>query len=398
MGFDSGASSSCSGRRIKPDGRSFEYGSAVGCEFLFARWRVCRLRLDHAIETVPAVTRRFLTTSLQTPHLWRTWLGCILCNSVFTTVHTEVVSPVTVEITAAQNQAPVVNAGPNQTITLPVNQVTLLGSTTDDGLPNGTLAITWSVVSGGTVSFYNPNEASTQASFSSAGTYVLKLTANDSQLQSSATTTVTVNPPVDQPPAVNAGPNQTITLPANVVMLNGSATDGGLPLTTSWTMASGPAPVLFANSTVPVTTAMFTIAGFYTLQLSASNGQTSASATMTVTVNPQANTPPSGSIVLSPSSAGPILTATVQQLQATVTNNTGGAITNQLVSFVVTGPNQTSGTATTNSSGVATFSYTGTKAGVDAVVATATVGVLPLTSNTSMISWVVQSSALPPQP
>jgi hypothetical protein len=302
--------------------------------------------------------------------------------------------PVTVEITAAQNQAPVVNAGPNQTITLPVNQVTLLGSTTDDGLPNGTLAITWSVVSGGTVSFYNPNEASTQASFSSAGTYVLKLTANDSQLQSSATTTVTVNPPVDQPPAVNAGPNQTITLPANVVMLNGSATDGGLPLTTSWTMASGPAPVLFANSTVPVTTAMFTIAGFYTLQLSASNGQTSASATMTVTVNPQANTPPSGSIVLSPSSAGPILTATVQQLQATVTNNTGGAITNQLVSFVVTGPNQTSGTATTNSSGVATFSYTGTKAGVDAVVATATVGVLPLTSNTSMISWVVQSSGI----
>jgi len=303
--------------------------------------------------------------------------------------------PVTVEITAAQNQAPVVNAGPNQTITLPVNQVTLLGTATDDGLPNGTLAITWSVVSGlGTVSFYNPNEASTQASFSSAGTYVLKLTANDSQLQSSATTTVTVNPPLDQPPVVNAGPNQTITLPANVVTLNGSATDGGLPLTTSWTMASGPAPVLFANSTMPVTTAMFTIAGLYTLQLSASNGQTSASATTTVTVNPQANTPPSGSIVLSPSSAGPILTATVQQVQATVTNNTGGGITNQLVSFAVTGPNQTSGTATTNSSGVATFSYTGTKAGVDAVVATATLGVLPLTSNTSMISWVVQSPAI----
>ena len=110
--------------------------------------------------------------------------------------------------------APVVNAEPNQTITLPVNTVTLNGTATDDGLPNGTLIITWSVVSGpGTVTFFNPDEAVSGAMFSAAGVYVLKLTANDTQLQTSATTTVTVNPPVDQPPVVNAGsqPNHYVT-------------------------------------------------------------------------------------------------------------------------------------------------------------------------------------------
>jgi len=305
-------------------------------------------------------------------------------------------SPVTTWIKAeSQNQAPVVSAGPNQTITLPINTVSLNGTATDDGLPNGTLIITWSVVSGpGTVTFFNPNEAVTQATFSAAGTYVLRLTANDTLLSTSATTTVMVNPPLDQPPVVSAGPNQTITLPANIVTLNGSATDGGLPLTTTWSVVSGAGPVLFANGSVPVTTAMFTIAGVYDLRLTASNGQTSASADATITVNPQPNTPPSGTIVLTPASAGPINTGTAQQLQATVTNNLGGAITNTLVTFKVSGPNATTGTATTNSNGVATFSYTGTKAGVDAVVATATVGSLPLTSNSSMISWVLSSPGI----
>jgi K319-like protein/IPT/TIG domain-containing protein/Big-like domain-containing protein len=304
--------------------------------------------------------------------------------------------PVTTWIKAeSTNLAPVVSAGANQTITLPINSVTLNGSATDDGLPNGTLVITWSVVSGpGTVAFFNPNEASTQATFSAAGAYVLKLTANDTLLLNSATTTVTVNPPVDQPPVVSAGPNQTITLPANIVTLNGSATNGGLPLTTTWSVVSGAGPVLFANGTVPVTTAMFSIAGVYDLRLTASNGQTSASADATITVNPQPNTPPSGTIVLAPASAGPINTGTAQQLQATVTNNLGGAITNTLVTFTVSGPNATSGTATTNSNGVATFSYTGTKAGVDAIVATATVGLLMLTSNSSMISWVLSSPGI----
>jgi RHS repeat-associated protein len=288
----------------------------------------------------------------------------------------------------ATNEAPVVSAGPNLTITLPTNSVTLNGSATDDGLPNNTLTISWTQVSGpGTATFSSPSTAVTQATFPVAGTYVLQLSADDSELTSTSQVTVTVYPPLQ----VTVGSNQTITLPVNFVSLTGSASGGGLPITTTWSTVSGPSPAFFASVSSPNTTAAFSAAGVYTLALTATNGEATVSANTTITVNPASNTPPGASIVLTPASAGPILTGTAQQLQATVTNNTGGAIANTSVTFTVTGPNGTSGAATTNSSGVATFSYTGTKIGVDAVVATATVGELPLTSNTSMISWVAQS-------
>jgi hypothetical protein len=79
------------------------------------------------------------------------------------------------------NAAPVVNAGYNQSVTLPAS-ATLYGSASDDGFPTppGTLTRTWSKTSGpGTVSFGSPNSAETTASFSSEGNYVLRLTASD---------------------------------------------------------------------------------------------------------------------------------------------------------------------------------------------------------------------------
>lgn len=82
--------------------------------------------------------------------------------------------------TVTSNAAPVVSAGYNQTIFLPAT-ATLYGTVTDDGQPiGGTLALTWSKVSGpGTVSFGSPNSALTTATFSTEGEYVLRLTAND---------------------------------------------------------------------------------------------------------------------------------------------------------------------------------------------------------------------------
>src|SRR5207244_3006489 len=110
---------------------------------------------------------------------------------------------------------PAVSAGSNQTVTLPAS-ASLTGTATDDGLPAGsTLTVTWSKFSGpGTATFGNVNALSTIASFSSAGTYVLRLTASDSELSRSADVTIPAPPP-NQPPAVSAGFNQTITLPAS---------------------------------------------------------------------------------------------------------------------------------------------------------------------------------------
>ena len=64
------------------------------------------------------------------------------------------------------------NAGADQTITLP-SSATLSGTVSDDGLPTpGTVTLNWARVSGpGTVTFSTPTAATTTASFSVAGTY-----------------------------------------------------------------------------------------------------------------------------------------------------------------------------------------------------------------------------------
>ena len=94
------------------------------------------------------------------------------------------------------NKAPVVNAGPDQTITLP-DSATLTGSAPDDGIPSPPAAstYTWSKVTGpGTVTFGDMHAASTTASFSTSGSYSLKLTASDSVFTGTDTVVVTVNP------------------------------------------------------------------------------------------------------------------------------------------------------------------------------------------------------------
>jgi hypothetical protein len=90
------------------------------------------------------------------------------------------------------NQPPSVSAGPDLAVDLSA-AASLDGTVTDDGLPSGTLTTTWTRVSGpGTVSFGNPNAVDTSATFSSVGSYVLRLAANDGELQVSDETTVTV--------------------------------------------------------------------------------------------------------------------------------------------------------------------------------------------------------------
>ena len=90
------------------------------------------------------------------------------------------------------NMPPCANAGADQTTAS--TSVNLLGSAVDDGDPtSGSLTKTWSKVSGpGTVTFGNANSLTTTASFSSPGVYVLRLTANDSQLQGSDEVQITV--------------------------------------------------------------------------------------------------------------------------------------------------------------------------------------------------------------
>src|SRR3989454_4005848 len=94
------------------------------------------------------------------------------------------------------NQAPVVNAGADQVITLP-SIANLTGAASDDGQPNppGALTTTWSQVSGpGMVSFSNASALNSTATFSASGAYVLRLTVSDGALAGSDDVATTVNP------------------------------------------------------------------------------------------------------------------------------------------------------------------------------------------------------------
>ena len=209
-------------------------------------------------------------------------------------------------------QALTVSAGPGQTITLPVNKVTMNGSASGG---NGPLTITWSTVSGpASVIFSAPNAAVTQATFGAAGTYVLQLSATDGTTTVASTATVVVNAGPPPPITVSAGPSQTITLPTNSVTLNGSAIGGKPPLTITWSEVSGPATVTFSSPNSAVTQATFTTFGIYVLQLTATDGTSTASITTSVTVNPvpivvsaganQTITLPTNSVTLNGSASG----------------------------------------------------------------------------------------------
>ena len=127
------------------------------------------------------------------------------------------------------NVAPGIDAGPDQTINGTL-QTALRANVCDDALPsNIRLSTTWSKVSGpGTVTFSAPNSLISNVTFSTPGTYTLRLTATDSVHTGSDQLIVTVIPG-NQAPVVNAGADQTIVLPA-VANLSGTATDDGLPL------------------------------------------------------------------------------------------------------------------------------------------------------------------------
>ncbi len=102
----------------------------------------------------------------------------------------------------------------------------------------------------GTVTFGNASAVDTSASFSVAGSYVLRLTAADGAFSPTDDVTITVNPAApNQAPSVSAGGNQTITLPAGAA-LDGTVTDDGLlnPVTTTWSTVSGPGTVTFGNA------------------------------------------------------------------------------------------------------------------------------------------------------
>src|SRR5215212_8635421 len=269
------------------------------------------------------------------------------------------------------NEPPTVSAGNDSTITLP-DVAKLSGISCDDGFPRGSsLALSWSKVSGpGDVAFTKPNSPLTDASFTVAGTYVLRLTASDSEHSVSGDVTVTALP-ANAAPIVNAGPNQTITLP-NTASLNGTVADDGFPVgatvSTFWSQLSGPGVVTFNEINNPVTKAIFSTPGTYQLRLTANDTHRLGTDDIQITVNASPALV-GATLQLAAVTPGPYVTGTPQTVRATLRNSAGNPLANFGVEFTVAGPNATTGSAVTNTSGIATFTYAGTNPGTDVVTA-----------------------------
>jgi hypothetical protein len=168
-----------------------------------------------------------------------------------------------VTVNAADQFAPVANAGPDQTVNAG-SVVTLDGSASTDGdLPNDALTYQWTQTSGPPVTLSDPTAVMPTFTTVTPGpdTYTFGLTVTDQAGKTStdSVTVTTVPVVVDNfPPVANAGPDQSVN-PGVAVTLNGSATDGDLPadtLTFAWTQTAGTAVTLTgANTATPTFTA-----------------------------------------------------------------------------------------------------------------------------------------------
>jgi predicted esterase len=120
---------------------------------------------------------------------------------------------------------PVVNAGIDQTIQLPTNSVSLVGTATDPDSPVPT--VEWTVVGPNTPGGLPSTNLSQTFTGLIAGTYTFSLTATDNTgLKTTDQVVVKVNPvPPKIPPVANAGIDKTITLPTSASSATGSGTD-----------------------------------------------------------------------------------------------------------------------------------------------------------------------------
>lgn len=202
---------------------------------------------------------------------------------------------VTVVVNPVPNKPPVVYAGPDITITLPVNQTTLDASLSYD--PDGSIvSYAWRKTSGpSTFAFANANSAKTLLTNLVAGTYTFQVVATDNKgLTNFDDITVTVQSIINAAPIANAGTDINIVLPATEASLNGSGSidaDGSIT-DYKWTQIYGATATIVSGSSS--NTAVSGLAeGTYVFELTVTdNNGATHSDRVTVTVTAQPNDGP----------------------------------------------------------------------------------------------------------
>jgi hypothetical protein len=218
---------------------------------------------------------------------------------------TEDGAPDTVMITASTvpvNNPPVANAGLNQSVFAGNTTVTLDGSASSDS-DGDPITYFWSFVSmpaGSAATLFGATAVDPTFVADVAGDYVVQLIVNDGMDDSAADSVVIMAAPpvVNQRPAANAGPDQTVD-EGDVVTLDGGASsdpDGDL-VTYSWSFTSRPtgSGATLSGATAAMPSFVADMAGTYVVQLIVNDGELdSAPDTVTITAAepPVANQPP----------------------------------------------------------------------------------------------------------
>ena len=170
------------------------------------------------------------------------------------------------------NKPPIANAGPDQVITLPTDSVLLDGNASShpDGIISEWL---WTKISGpASFNINNATKANAVAINIRAGIYEFELKVNgNGGLIAKDTVQVVVNAPLqsNRPPVANAGTKQTINLPTNTVILDGtgSADPDNNISTYLWTKIYGPLSFSFANANSLQTQVLNLVQGVYYFEL-----------------------------------------------------------------------------------------------------------------------------------
>lgn len=177
-----------------------------------------------------------------------------------------------VTVTVKPHLPPIAAAGPGHSISLvlPASSVQLDGSGSSD--PDGTIvSYRWSEVSGPVVfSISDSTAIKPTISNLAKGVYVVALKVTDNLgATGSDTLTITVYPPLNIPPVANAGPHQTIILPASSAVLNGSASKDadGIIISYHWRQLSGPSTSVLSTPDSVITNVGGLVAGIYSFEL-----------------------------------------------------------------------------------------------------------------------------------
>ncbi|HWJ27805.1 MAG TPA: PKD domain-containing protein, partial [Flavisolibacter sp.] len=198
---------------------------------------------------------------------------------------------ITLIVNPAPNKPPVVNAGNDIVITLPINTIKLAGTGSDsDGVIS---KYTWTKVSGPQqYSIVSSTTDTTTVTALIAGDYIFRLTVTDNAGSTAFDEVkVTVKPAPNKIPVANAGADIEITLPVDSATLNGSGIDSdGVISQYKWSKVSGPVSSSIKDVLNHLTTVSTLMEGTYVFRLTVTdNAGDSAYDDIKVIVHPKPN-------------------------------------------------------------------------------------------------------------